>query len=161
MKQIVIWIVVIAIIGLAGYFGYDYYQKKNEAAAPQQSQTENMTDGVQGQEVKIGTGKLAESGSIVTVEYVGKLADGTVFDSSKIQGKPLVFTLGAPGIIPGFQIGVNGMREGGERLMAIPPSLGYGDQQMGIILPNSTIIFEVKLIKVEAGQATGTPANNN
>ena len=104
---------------------------------------------VQGQEVTVGTGAEAKPGTTVTVDYVGKLADGTVFDSSIDRKQPLVFTLGAPGIIPGFQVGVNGMKVGGERLLSIPPSLGYGDQQVGAIPPNSTLIFDVKLIKVE------------
>ncbi len=79
---------------------------------------------------------------------------------------PLRFALGTNGLIPGFQIGVNGMKVGGERKMAIPPALGYGTQDVRqdpndpkskVIIPaNSTILFDVKLVKVEA--ATSTPA---
>lgn len=162
MKKILIWALVVVIIGLAGYFVYNSYQKRkmagDAATAPQQGQAANTENQVQGQEVKIGTGKEVKPGTMVTVEYVGKLADGTVFDSSAAQKKPLVFTLGVEGIIPGFQIGVNGMKEGGERLLAIPPALAYGDQQVGVIPPNSTLIFEVKLIKVEEPKATTSPA---
>src|SRR3989344_7020961 len=86
---------------------------------------------VQAQDVIVGTGKEATPGSKVSVTYTGKLTNGTVFDSTATHGnQPLVFSLGAQGLIQGFQIGVNGMREGGERLVSIPSSLGYGSEDV-------------------------------
>jgi FKBP-type peptidyl-prolyl cis-trans isomerase len=111
------------------------------------------TDKVEGQDIVVGTGRVAEPNTQVTIEYIGQLQDGTVFDASERQGQPLVFVLGAPGIIPGFQIGVNGMKEGGERAIYIPPTLAYGDQQVGEIPPNSPLIFRLKLVKVENAPA--------
>ena len=120
---------------------------------------------VQAQEVSVGSGAQAAPGSQVAVLYVGKLPDGTVFDSSQAHGnQPLSFTLGAPGLIAGFQIGVNGMKEGGERLIAVPPSLGYGSQDVKdasgkVVIPaNSTLVFDIKLMKVSAAAASSTPA---
>src|SRR3990167_1445887 len=161
-KKIVVWVIVIALIGLAAYFGL-----KNYSGAPQPATTtgteadagatQASAEQVQGQEVTVGTGDEAKPGMEVTVEYTGKLTDGTVFDSN-VGKAPLVFTLGAQGIIPGFQVGVNGMKVGGERLLAIPPSLGYGAEQVGTIPPNSTLIFDVKLLKVETAPAAEAPA---
>ena len=159
-KTIAIAIVAIVIIGVGVYFAF---KSRAAGTGTEAGQTAPQTDDsaasqVQGQDVKVGTGEEAKPGTIVTVEYVGKLTDGTVFDSSAAHNnQPLVFTLGAPGIIPGFQIGVNGMKVGGERLLAIPPALGYGDQQVGTIPPNSTLVFDVKLIKVEAAPAASAP----
>ncbi|MDO8481914.1 MAG: FKBP-type peptidyl-prolyl cis-trans isomerase [bacterium] len=159
IKNIIIGIVVIAIIGVGGFFGYRSYSANSaaKAAATDASKTATSTpEQVQGQEVKVGTGAEAKPGMQVTVDYIGKFADGTVFDSSIDRKEPLVFTLGAEGIIPGFQIGVNGMKVGGERLLAVPPSLGYGatdikDGSGKVTIPaNSTLIFDVKLLKVEA-----------
>ena len=98
----------------------------------------------------------------MSVRYRGQLEDGTVFDSSEAHGnEPLVFTLGEPGLIPGFQIGINGMKVGGERVMAVPPSLGYGTQEVrdpegNLIIPaNANIIFNVVLLDVQpAAQET-------
>jgi FKBP-type peptidyl-prolyl cis-trans isomerase len=136
------------------------------AAAAGATATGTSTDQVQAQEVSVGTGATAAPGTQVSVLYVGKLQDGTVFDSSEAHGnQPLVFTLGAQGLIAGFQIGVNGMKVGGERLIAIPPALGYGAQDVKdpsgkVIIPaNSTLIFDVKLVKVEAAPPAPAPAN--
>ena len=158
IKKIIVWIAVVALVSGAGYYGYKYYlaQKALAPAGAQAGETKTPPDQVQGQEITVGTGEEAKSGTIVTVEYVGKLTDGTVFDSSDIQKKPLVFTLGSEGIIPGFQVGVNGMKVGGERLLAVPPSLAYGAEQVGTITPNSTLIFNVKLLKVEQAPAPAT-----
>lgn len=162
-KNIVIGIVVIAVIGLIAYFvpksPLPSLIGKGKSAAPAGETggaATATTDQVQGQEVTVGTGAEAKPGTIVTVDYVGRLTDGTVFDNSVERKQPLVFTLGAPGIIPGFQVGVNGMRVGGERLLSVPPSLGYGAEQIGAIPPNSTLIFDVKLIKVEEATADET-----
>ncbi len=119
-------------------------------------------DQVQAQEVSVGNGSQAAPGSVVSVLYVGKLQDGTVFDSSAAHGnEPLTFQLGSQGLIAGFQVGVNGMKEGAERLIAIPPALGYGTQDVKdasgkVIIPaNSTLIFDIKLVKVGAAPAAG------
>jgi FKBP-type peptidyl-prolyl cis-trans isomerase len=111
----------------------------------------------------VGTGTAATPGSLVSVLYVGKLSDGTTFDSSAAHGNaPLTFTLGQQGLIAGFQIGVNGMKVGGERIMSIPSELGYGAQAVTdasgtVIIPaNSTLLFDVKLVDVKPG--TTTPA---
>ena len=95
-------------------------------------------------------------GSVVSVLYIGKLQNGILFDSSEAHGnEPLVFTLGQQGLIHGFQIGVNGMKEGGERHITVPPELGYGNQEVRdktgkVLVPaGSTLLFNIKLIKVQ------------
>lgn len=157
MKNILIGLAALAVLAIGGYYTYTSMgsgsspenSPQNQAAAPAAS------DQVQAQEVTVGTGLEATPGATVSVLYVGQLADGTVFDSSAAHNnEPLTFVLGAEGMIPGFQIGVNGMKEGGERLMAIPAPLGYGDQEVKdasgkVIIPaNSQLVFDVRLVKV-------------
>ncbi len=136
--------------------------QQQQAQAPS---TASTTPQVQGQDVKVGTGAQAQPGDTISVLYVGKLPDGTVFDSSAAHNnQPLTFVLGSQGLIPGFQIGVNGMKVGGERLLAIPPELGYGSQDVKdstgkVIIPaNSTLVFDVQLVKVTAGTSTPSTA---
>ena len=151
----VIGIIVILVVLIGGYLIYKKDAGPPATAKPEQAAT-TTEDQVQGQEVKIGTGLEAKPGDTVSVLYVGKFTDGRIFDSSAANGnKPLTFVLGAQGLIPGFQIGVRGMKEGGERLLAIPPSLAYGgedfkDPSTGkVVIPaNSTLIFQVQLVKV-------------
>lgn len=96
----------------------------------------------------IGKGDEAFSGSYVTVHYVGKLTNGTKFDSSRDRNRPFEFNLGAGEVVKGWDKGVKGMRVGGKRKLIIPPELGYGSKQVGNIPPNSTLIFEVELLKI-------------
>lgn len=104
------------------------------------------------QDTVIGEGEVAEAGDLVTVHYVGKLENGTVFDSSVQRGEPFTFALGAGQVIPGWEEGVAGMKEGGVRMLTIPPNMAYGAQQNGPIPPNSTLEFEVQLLGVEKAQ---------
>ncbi|PJZ26336.1 peptidylprolyl isomerase [Leptospira hartskeerlii] len=99
-------------------------------------------------DIKKGTGKEAFNGSNVTVHYTGWLTNGKKFDSSKDRGTPFRFDLGAGQVIRGWDKGVQGMKEGGIRKLTIPPEMGYGSSGAGTIPPNSTLIFEVELIKV-------------
>jgi FKBP-type peptidyl-prolyl cis-trans isomerase len=102
------------------------------------------------EDVKKGKGAEAKEGSRVSVQYRGTLEDGTEFDSSYSRDKePLVFTIGAGQMIPGFDYGVRGMRVGGTRKLTIPPELAYGASGSGPIPANATIRFEVVLEKVE------------
>lgn len=156
-KNIVAAVIVLILIGGGVYW---YMQKGSAPAAPEQAAA-TTTPQVAGQDAVVGTGAEATPGSVVSILYVGMLQDGTVFDSSEANGnQPLTFTLGEPGIIPGFQIGVNQMKEGGERRISVPPELGYGNQDVKdasgkVIIPaNSTIIFDIKLVKVTAGSTT-------
>jgi len=97
-----------------------------------------------------GTGKKAKSGDNVTVDYVGtSYSNGEQFDASWDRGDPFQFQLGAQMVIAGWDQGVAGMREGGRRLLVIPPDLGYGAQGQGSIAPNETLIFVVDLKKVD------------
>ena len=150
-----------AVIILLG--GGIYYFMQGDSGSPVESaQTgATTTPQVAGQDAVVGTGAEAAPGTAVSILYVGMLPDGTVFDSSAANNnQPLTFVLGEPGIIPGFQIGVNGMKEGGERRISIPPELGYGTQDVKdpagkVIIPaNSTIVFDIRLVKVAAASST-------
>ena len=102
------------------------------------------------EDIIVGQGAEAVKYSIITVNYTGWLEDGTKFDSSlNPGGEPLRFTLGAGQMIQGFDQGIPGMKVGGKRKLTIPPNLGYGSQDKGIIPPNSTLIFELDLLIVE------------
>lgn len=161
-KTWLIAFVALAIIGAGGYYSYKTFMTNPTPSEPEQTAENTATQPqVSGRDMTVGTGAEATPGSKVSVLYVGKLKDGTVFDSSAAHNnQPLIFTLGVDQLIPGFQIGVNGMKEGGERVIEIPPTLGYGDQALKdpagkeIIPANSTIVFEIKLVKVEAAAET-------
>ncbi|HYF29388.1 MAG TPA: FKBP-type peptidyl-prolyl cis-trans isomerase [Candidatus Paceibacterota bacterium] len=100
-------------------------------------------------DVVVGTGAEAAAGKQVTVNYIGMLPDGTVFDASDRHGRPFTFTLGAGEVIPGWDQGVAGMKVGGKRQLVIPPALAYGERGAGgVIPPNATLLFEVELVEV-------------
>jgi peptidylprolyl isomerase len=96
-----------------------------------------------------GDGAEAKEGDTVSVQYVGKnWSNSEEFDTSWTRGEPFEFTLGEGGVIAGWDQGVVGMKEGGRRLLVIPPDLGYGAQGQGSIPANETLVFVVDLEKV-------------
>jgi FKBP-type peptidyl-prolyl cis-trans isomerase FkpA len=97
----------------------------------------------------VGTGAAAKAGDLVTVDYTGWLTDGTKFDSSIDAGKPFQFTVGQGEVIVGWDQGVAGMKVGGVRMLTVPPDLGYGAEGAGGVIPaNATLVFEVRLLKI-------------
>lgn len=104
--------------------------------------------GLQYVDVVQGSGAEAQPGQRVTVHYTGWLTDGTKFDSSRDRNDPFQFALGGGQVIQGWDQGVAGMREGGQRRLIIPANLGYGARgAAGVIPPNATLIFDVELLK--------------
>ncbi|MGH7094974.1 MAG: FKBP-type peptidyl-prolyl cis-trans isomerase [Stellaceae bacterium] len=114
-----------------------------------------MPDGLKYTDTQIGTGRIAEPGHSVTVQYTGWLYEngvkGKKFDSSLDHGGGgFTFKLGAHQVIRGWDKGVPGMKIGGERTLIIPAHLAYGERGAGgVIPPFATLMFEVKLLKVE------------
>lgn len=98
--------------------------------------------------LKNGTGKRPTATDTVIVQYRGTLANGTEFDSSYRRGQPAEFPLN--GVIPCWTEGVQRMRVGGKAKLTCPPSLAYGDQGAGgVIPPNATLQFEIELLGIK------------
>ena len=96
-----------------------------------------------------GKGVVASIGKRVTVHYKGSLDTGEVFDASRTRGDPFSFELGAGQVIEGWEQGIQGMKIGEVRRLAIPPNLGYGEKGAGnVIPPNASLVFEVELLDV-------------
>ena len=98
-----------------------------------------------------GKGKTAEAGSTIQVQYVGvSWSTGEEFDASWDRGEPFEFPLGGGQVIQGWDQGFEGMKEGGRRLLVIPPEMGYGPQgSPPAIGPNETLLFVVDLVKAD------------
>ena len=119
--------------------------------------------------VSNGAGDKAQKGMQVSVHYQGRLANGTIFDDSRQRGRPISFVLGTGQVIPGWEIGVEGMRVGEKRVLTIPPDLAYGSDGAGnTIPPNAVLIFDVELTDlswppklIEATSAQLIEARNN
>jgi len=108
--------------------------------------------GLQYDDTVPGNGKRAVAGTPVSVHYTGWLYEngvkGAKFDSSKDRNDPFEFDLGAGHVIKGWDEGVQGMQEGGTRVLVIPPELGYGARGAGGVIPgNATLMFEVELLR--------------
>jgi FKBP-type peptidyl-prolyl cis-trans isomerase FkpA len=151
------WIAVIVGVGVVGFFfvfGQYFINYFKTGIFTMDTQTQPAVPQVGIQDTVVGTGDIAEPGSEVTVNYVGTLMDGTKFDSSIDRNEPFQFMLGAGQVIPGWDQGLVGMRVGGTRVLTIPPELGYGSTTYGPIPGNSTLIFQIQLLKVEQASTT-------
>ena len=99
-------------------------------------------------------GEVAKVGDTVSMNYTGRLENGTVFDSN-VDPKfnhvqPFVFTLGAGEVILGWDKGIVGMKVGEKKTLTIPPADAYGANGVpGTIPPNSTLIFDVELTGIK------------
>jgi FKBP-type peptidyl-prolyl cis-trans isomerase FkpA len=129
--------------------GAEESRKKGEellakaAAEPEAVRTDS---GMVFRSVTAGTGASPAATDTVRVHYVGTLADGKVFDSSRDRGEPAEFALNQ--VIPCWTEGVQRMKVGGTAKLACPANLAYGERAAGSIPPNSTLFFEVELLDI-------------
>jgi FKBP-type peptidyl-prolyl cis-trans isomerase len=127
------------------------------AANQEPAQTAANSNAKNTMELKIettqpGTGEQAvKAGDTVSVQYTGKLTDGTKFDSSYDHGgQPFSFKVGAGQVIKGWDQGLLGAKVGEKRTLTIPPDLGYGATGAGgVIPPNATLIFDVEVVSIQ------------
>jgi len=96
---------------------------------------------------ELGEGKgdvTAMAGHNVDLKYKGTFEDGRVFDSGQFS-----FQVGSGQVIQGFDMGVTGMKVGGKRKITVPPELGYGARGAGPIPGNTTLVFELEILKIK------------
>lgn len=157
-QRTIIGVIVVLVVAAIAILVYRDYASKTQTtqtgtldATPPTPSANAVTtaDGLTYEDLQVGTGATAQAGDTVSVNYTGWLADGTKFDSSLDRGQTFDFTLGAGGVIAGWDEGVVGMNVGGIRLLVIPPSLGYGATANGPIPANSTLTFEVQLVSIQ------------
>lgn len=99
--------------------------------------------------IEAGEGELIKKENKVTVHYSGFLSDGSRFDSSVERDEPFTFVAGVGQVIPGWDEGIQLLKKGSKARLIIPPTIGYGDRDMGKIPPNSTLVFDVQIVDVQ------------
>ncbi len=110
--------------------------------------TTKSPGGVIVEEIQTGSGKEAKLDSTLVVHYEGKLANGTIFDSSYKKGQPQLFSLLR--LVKGWQEAIPGMKVGGVRRLTIPPALGWPQGTPdGAVPANSTTYFWIQLVDVK------------
>jgi peptidylprolyl isomerase len=114
-------------------------------------QTLKTADGLQYTIKTKGCGIQPMAGDAVKVHYTGKLTNDTVFDSSVKRNQPFEFKLGKHQVIKGWDEGIALLHVGDKATFVIPAELGYGQQSVGSIPANSTLIFDVELLDVKEG----------
>jgi peptidylprolyl isomerase len=145
----------VMILGAGGVVGYLKWKKLKDEEAERSrpvsfaQKFETALQQLQSTDLVVGSGKEANRGEKVTIHYVGKLPDGTVFDSSRSRNQPVSFPLGVAQALPGWDHGIVGMKVGGKRKIEVPPFLAYGETGVaGLVPPDTTVIFEIELLKV-------------
>ncbi len=174
-KTILAFTVIVILVGVVGFVFYRKSGDKSDIGlnptasvtplptptptpitptTPENNKIIKMESGLQLQDIVVGTGAEAKPRDTISVNYVGALDNGTVFDASAKHGGPATFQIGVGQLIKGWDEGIPGMKVGGKRKLVVPPSLGYGSKNVGngLIPPNSTLVFEVELLAVQAAK---------
>ncbi len=155
-QRLILIIIAVAILVVIAYIVYNnFFQNEptvsdTSAVADPNIELVTTDSGLQYQDLVVGGGPAAQEGDMVVVHYTGWLTDGTKFDSSLDRGEPFTFTLGAGGVIKGWEEGIAGMQAGGQRKLIIPSELAYGASGRGAIPPNATLVFDVELLEIQS-----------
>ena len=110
--------------------------------------------GAQYRDLKTGTGEIAGVGDVVTIHFIGWLdsngAKGKEIYNTRRENKSVSFVVGTEKVMPGWNEGVIGMKQGGKRLIMLPPALGYGAKGVQeIIPPNARLVFVIDLVQLK------------
>lgn len=108
-----------------------------------------LPSGLEYQVLEEGNGAKPTASDVVSVVYTGYLTDGTIFDATSRHGGEPYTTFPLNQVIPGWTEGVQLMPVGSTYRFRIPYNLAYGERGMGPIPPKATLIFDVKLVKIE------------
>jgi len=109
-------------------------------------------------DVVTGQGEPASKGDVATIHFTSWLADngkrGREIYNTRAEQRPVAYVIGTDRVMPGWNEGVIGMREGGKRLVKLPPELGFGARgSAGVIPPNSGLVFMMELVTLrKAGE---------
>jgi len=95
-----------------------------------------------------GTGAEAKAGSQLQMDYALVSWSDKREQQDSFAGQPFAFTLGQGSVIQGWDEGLAGIKQGGRRLLVVPPDLGYGAAAQGTIKPNETLVFVVDAVRV-------------
>ena len=142
MNIVLAVVICLALVGVLIFISIN-----NKVNMPLSNNDSNSVEGT------VTTGEVAKAGDTVAMNYTGRLADGTVFDSNvdpKFQHvEPFMFTLGAGQVIAGWDEGIVGMQVGEKKTLVISPDKAYGSNDYGPIPGNSTLTFEVELLAIK------------
>jgi FKBP-type peptidyl-prolyl cis-trans isomerase len=165
-KKLFGFLIVIAVVAILTFISVNSKKETspvvtgNETTSNTNMQNKETTtpDGTKIIITKEGTGAEVKAGDTVAVNYTGKLANGSVFDSSvdpKFQHvQPFVLTVGVGQVIKGWDVGLVGMKVGEKRTLIIPAESAYGingakDGTKVIIPPNAVLTFDVELVAIK------------
>jgi peptidylprolyl isomerase len=123
--------------------------KLNKELPREENKLIQLGSGVQITLTNLGEGLKIKNGDEVFFHYIGRLADGKVFDNSHDRYKPVQIKMGNSIIIKGLEEAFKFLYKGDKALVVIPPNLGYGNKDLGIIPPNSTLSFEIEIVEVK------------
>jgi FKBP-type peptidyl-prolyl cis-trans isomerase len=118
------------------------------ASPTAKGESKTTKNGVKYETLKPGAGEELKPGRVAVFHFIGTLENGTVFDSSRDRGEPLMATVGTGQLVKGWNEGLPGMKVGETRKLWIPAAMAYGDQEKAKIPANSNLIFEVELLKL-------------
>lgn len=142
-KKLIVIIVTAAVAAFVAVYTISTF--RSSKAAPEIT----TASGLKYQDVKVGDGASPTLGQTVQAHYIGRIENenGKEFNNFT-TGKPIEFKLG-PGLIPGWNEGLQTMKVGGKRRLWIPSKLGYGETGKPPIPPNTNLYFEIELLGVK------------
>lgn len=152
--KMMIWVLILSVTGIllvSAFFPTLLASNRGDNLAQEAAMSELVKE-----DLVEGTGEGVKAGQTAVVHYTGWLHDpakpegkGKKFDSSRDHGDTFAFTVGGGQVIRGWDLGVEGMKVGGQRRLVIPPELGYGSRGAGGVIPGgATLVFDVELMAI-------------
>lgn len=146
LSTVITALAMLLVIGL-GIYLYTYFNEAKEDIMANDLKIEVLTE---------GSGNGAKQGDTVVVNYIGTLPSGAEFDNSYKRGQAFPVVIGEGRVIAGWEKGLLGIKVGEKRKLTIPPAMAYGESAIPdgrggyLIPPNSTLIFEIEALEIQA-----------